>query len=156
MELASKPVARTVRRWRKRSIGLVSSGEVRDLQDKIRNYQADLQHSVDAAATAGHGLDYHPGPRSIVTWGDLAGRVESYVDESPSTLFAGAQYDRGRALLTEQDGWRDYLASPRGGAGPAPDVPAPVAVPASDVGLLGGFSGVLVAILAILVLRELH
>jgi hypothetical protein len=143
----------TRRRW---NVGIVSSDDVRELQQKIRDYEADLQHSIDTAAQQGKPLDYHPGPRSIVAWGDLAGRVETYVNESPSTLFAGSQYDRGRGILTEQDGWRDYLASQRGGLGPAPDVPSPVPVPSSDVSVFGGIGMVVAAVLGIMVLRELR
>jgi hypothetical protein len=141
----------TRRHW---NVGIVSSDDVRELQSKIRSYQSDLQHSIDAAAQEGKPLDYHPGPRSIVAWGDLSGRVETYVDESPSTLFAGSQYDCGRGLITEQDGWRDYLASQRGGIGPAPDVPSPVPVPAADVSVFGGIGMVVFAVLGIMVLRE--
>jgi hypothetical protein len=135
----------------------VGPNDVKTLQTKVHDYRAALQTSVDALATTGRPLAADNTRWSIQSWGDLVGRASSYEDESTSAinpmayLYAGAQYDRGRDLIVELDAWRDELASLN-----APNVPAAVPVPNSDLGLAGGIGFGLAAIVAILALRELR
>jgi len=144
------------RRWKRRTVGIVTQDDVRALQIKVSDYFAELQAVIADAANKGDFLPDHNEPRSVQTWADLAGRVDEYTHESPAFVFTGGQYDRGRDLVGELDGWRDYLASKREGQGPMPNVPPPLPIPHSDVSIFGGMGGILALVVAVLVLRELH
>jgi hypothetical protein len=148
-------VPRTVRRW-KRTVGIATQEDVRALQLKVADYFAELQAIIADAANKGDSLPIHNEPFSAQTWADLAGRVDEYTHEFPAFLFTGGQYDRGRDLIVELDKWRDYLASKREGQGPMANVPPPMPVPSSDVGVFGGIGVVLAVVLGILLLREVH
>lgn len=148
---------RTQRRWTAETlVGLVGPNDVKTLQTKIHDYRAALQVSVDAMAKAGNPLPHDQSQFSIQAWGDLVGRCVQFEDESTNALnplaylLSGSAYERGRELLTDLDAWRDHLAAQK-----APSVPAPVAVPGSDLGIAGGLGFALAAIVAILVLHEL-
>lgn len=147
---------RTQRTWRT-VVGLVGPNDVKALQTKVHDYRAALQVSVDAAAKAGNPLPLDQSQFSIQAWGDLVGRCSDFENESTSEInpmayiLAGSQYDRGRELIQDLDTFRDHLAAQK-----APNVPAPVAVPNSDLGFAGGLGFALAAIVAIMVLRELH
>lgn len=147
---------RTERRWRT-VVGLVGPNDVKTLQTKVHDYRSALQVSVDAMAKAGNPLPHDQSQFSIQAWGDLVGRCTQFEDESTNTInplayiLAGSAYDRGRELIADLDTWRDHLAAQK-----APQVPAPVAVPNSDLGIAGGLGFALAALVAIMVLRELH
>ena len=152
----SPPRRRYVRRWRRAAIGLVGPSDVRDIQQRVHDYRATLQGVIDRAAGSKSALPLS-GPFNIADWGDLVGRCVKYEAEGESSwnplnyLYAGTAWERGRGLVGELDSWRDELAR-RG----APDVPAPLPVPHSDVGLAGGIALALGAIVAILLIRELR
>lgn len=144
------------------AVGLVSCDDVRALQKRINSYRSALGTSIDLLKSPGvwnaatkkwesrelGGV----GPRSTPAWTALGERCSQYEEESCTLgLFAGSQFDRGRALVTELDGWRDFLASVS-----APSLPDPVPTPASDVSLAGGIGWGLAAIVAVLVLREIR
>jgi hypothetical protein len=132
-------------------VGLVSCDDVRAMQTRIKQYRDGLQASA-GKLPSDKALDYHGGERSVQAWADLVERCVRFEAESCHVgLFAGSQYDRGRELVTELDAWRDHLSSVD-----APDLPAPVPVPKSDVSLLGGVGWGLAAVIAILVLREIR
>jgi hypothetical protein len=148
-----KPRARrTVRRWRS-VVGMVGPDDVKALQARVHDYRAGLQASIDLMAKAGNPLPIDSSKYSIQAWGDEVGRCESFELESTNVvnpfahLYAGSAYDRGRTLIAELDEWRDELERRK-----APNVPAPVPVPHSDLGLAGalGLSGL--AILALVAL----
>lgn len=119
-------------------MGLVGPSDVKELQTRVHDYRASLQASIDQAAGTASALPL-TGPWSIAQWADLAGRCEQFESEGESTLnplnwlYAGSAYDRGRGLIDELDKWRDQLSKQN-----APNVPAPVPVPKSDLGLAGG------------------
>lgn len=132
-------------------MGIVSCDDVEAMQTRIHDYRESLQASM-GKMPAGKGIDYHGGEHSVQAWADLVGRCSHFEQESCFVgLFAGSQYDRGRELVKELDDWHDYLTSVD-----APDLPAPVPIPKSDVSLLGGMGWGLALVAAILVLRELH
>jgi hypothetical protein len=149
-------VRATQRRWTV-EVGLVGPNDVKVLQTKVHDYREGLQVAVNAVAAAGDPLPHDGGKFSIQAWGDLTGRAVEFEGESTSDLnplaylYAGTAYDRGRELIEELDAWRDELARKK-----APNVPAPVAVPHSDLGIAGGIGFALAALVAILALRELH
>ena len=148
-----------MRRWTPRTtvVGLVGPDDVKALQRRVHDYRASIQVSIDAAAKAGKPLALDGSQFSIQAWGDVVGRCSTFEDESTNAanpfayLYAGATYERGRQLIIELDRWRDHLESVQ-----APNVPAPVEVPHSDVGLAGGIGFGLAALVAILILRELR
>lgn len=133
---------------------MVGPAEVRDLQTKVHDYRVSLQASVDAAAGTSAALPI-TGAYNIGDWGNLVARCVAFESEGESDynplnyLLAGAAYERGRGLVGELDSWRDHLAGKN-----APNVPAPLPVPGSEVGLVGAIAWGLGAIIAILVLRE--
>jgi hypothetical protein len=152
-------MSRTQRHWHRRAlVGIVSCDDVKSMQTQTHDYRASLQASIDAAAAAGKPLAADNTPRSVQQWADLVGRTVLFENETCLVgIFAGSQFDRGRGLIGELDGWRDFLASSRGGLGPAPGLPAPVPVPASDVSLFGGIGQMgllLAAVLALVVLGK--
>ena len=132
-------------------MGIATSDDVRSLQLRISDYFAQLQAIIADAVAKGWVMPYHNEPRSAQTWADLAGRVDEYTHESPAWVFTGEQYDRGRALVTELDGWRDWLAAQK-----VPNVPAPLPVPQSELSIPGAIGLGLAAIVAIMLLREVH
>jgi hypothetical protein len=148
-------VRRTHRRW-KRTVGIVTQDDVRALQQKVNDYFTELQAVIADAANKGDALPYHNETFSAQTWADLAGRVDTYTHEYPAILFTGGQYDRGRELIEELDKWRDYLASKREGQGPMANVPPPLPVPQSEVSVFGGIGTIVLAVLGILLLREVR
>lgn len=133
-------------------VGLVGPDDVRTLQTKVHDYRVALQASVDRAAGTPAALPLS-GAGSIADWADLVGRCSSFESESESGplayLYAGSAYDRGRELISELDKWRDTLDARK-----APNVPSPIPVPHSDVGLAGGIGMVLAAVVVFMVLRE--
>lgn len=143
----------TRRRWSTRAnVGYASTEEVAALQTKVHDYAAQLQAVIDAQAAAGKGLDIHGGPHSIQAWGDLAGRVAAFVSQPPAHFFTGGQWELGRGLVTELDGWRDYLASVG-----APNVPDPVPVPQAQTSLLeAGGTGIGLGLALLVGLLLLH
>lgn len=138
--------------WHAPTVGLVGPDDVKTLQTKVHDYRASLQASVDAAAGTPAALPL-TGVWSIASWGDVVGRCTQFENESTSGplayLYAGSAYDRGRELITELDKWRDQLATHN-----APNVPAAVPVPSSDLGLAGGIGMVLVAVVVFMAWRE--
>jgi hypothetical protein len=148
-------VRRTVRRWHS-VVGLVGPNDVRDLQTKVQTYHEAILASVDSWVRAGNKLPAD-GKYGQGAWDSLTKREESFLAESVAEwnplayLMAGSAYDRGRELIAEMDGWRDELARLK-----APNVPDPVPVPHSDLGIAGGLGFALVAIVAILALREMR
>jgi hypothetical protein len=145
---------RTERRWRT-VIGLVGPTDVAALQQKVAHYRALLEESIAAAAKAGNALPSDSSQFSQKAWVDQVARCSAFEEESTANinplayLYAGAAYDRGRTLITELDAWRDELERRK-----APNVPAAVPVPASDLGIAGGMGFALAAVVAILLLRE--
>lgn len=143
---------RTVRRWH-HVVGLVGPNEVKDLQRRVHDYHTKIIASHDGLQKAKPGTI--PALREH-DWVDLGMRIIAFEDENWTAwnpmnyVFAGAAYDRGRGLIEELDTWRDQLA-----AWDAPDVPAPLPVPHSDLGLAGGLGFALAAVVAIMVMREL-
>jgi len=140
-------------------VGLVGPSDVKELQTRVHDYRASLQASIDQAAGTASALPL-TGVWSVAAWADLVGRCEQFESEGESTLnplnwlYAGSAYDRGRGLIDELDKWRDQLAKQN-----APNVPAPVPVPKSDLGLAGGLGGlgVLAALVVVLLLaKEAH
>lgn len=143
---------RTRRRWRAVGVdGITTSDDIVALQLSVKDYQSQLQAVIADAIAKGWEMPYHNEPRSAQTWADLASRVDEYVHEEPAWVFTGGQYDRGRAFVSELDGWRDWLAAQK-----VPNVPAPLPVPATEVSIPGAIGWGLAAIVAILALRELH
>jgi hypothetical protein len=147
---------RTERRW-KTDVGLVGPDDVKALQAKVHDYRNALQASVDAVAAAGNPLPHDQSKFSIQAWADLVGRCVGFEGETTSGynpfayLYAGSAYDRGRELIVELDAFRDELANRQ-----APNVPAPMPVPHSELGIAGGIGFALAALVAILALRELR
>lgn len=135
---------------------MVGPADVKDLQTKVHDYRTSLQASVDKAAGTGAALPL-TGPYNVGDWGNLVGRCVQFESEGQSDLnplnylLAGSAYDRGRALIGELDSWRDELARKS-----APNVPAPLPVPNSQVDMVSAIGWGLAAIVAILVLRELR
>ncbi len=131
--------------------------DVKTLQTKIHDYRGQLQASIDAAARAGSPIASDGSQWSVQNWGDLVGRCTQFENEGTSDwnplayIYAGSAYDRGRELIAELDGWRDALAQHK-----APNVPDPIPVPNSDLGLAGGIGYLAAAVVAFMVLRELH
>lgn len=136
-------------------MGYVSCDDVRAMQKQINSYRSDLGTSIDLLKSPGlfnkdsgkwesHELG-NLGPRSVLAWRDLGDRCSQFEEESCYVgVFAGTQYDRGRKLLTELDGWRDYLSSIS-----APSLPDPVEVPKSDVSILSAAGGVMPLLLIV-------
>jgi hypothetical protein len=147
---------RTQRRWRT-VVGLVGPTDVAALQQRVAHYRQMLEDSIAAAAKAGTQLPTDSSQYSQKAWVDQVARASAFEQESTSNinpfayLYAGAAYDRGRVLIQELDGWRDELARLK-----APNVPAPIPVPQSDLGIAGGMGFALAALVAILALRELR
>ena len=147
------PAARTHRRWT-RVVGIVTPTDVKTLQTKVRDYHAQLQASVDRAAGTASALPL-AGDFSVAAWGDLAGRVSRFLDESTSEVnplayvHAGSAYDEGRDLVTELDRWRDELAR-RG----APAVPAAMPIPKTELGLGEGLGLAAVLLAALFLWHE--
>ena len=133
---------------------MVGPDDVRVLQDKIATYRFALQGSINL--TPAPGLP-EQGVFSQTAWLDLVERCKAFEAEGASSynpfayLYSGTQYERGRQLIIELDKWRDELANRK-----APNVPEPVPVPHSDIGLAGGLGFALAAIVAVLALRELR
>jgi hypothetical protein len=151
------------RRYRRRwyvhgsAVGLVSCDDVKAMQTSIATYRAELQASMAGLIAKGWSMPYHNEAKSSQTWADLVGACVGFEGESCLVgLFAGTQYDRGRQLITELDAWRDWLAAQKAPSGATADVPEPVPVPKSDVGLAGGLGMALAAVIVIMVLHELH
>ena len=143
---------RTVRTWHS-VVGLVGPSEVKDLQRRVHDYHTKIIASHDGLQKA------DPSKISAMReheWTDLGMRIIAFEDENWTAwnpmnyVFAGAAYDRGRGLIEELDTWRDQLA-----AWKAPDVPDPLPVPHSDLGLAGGLGFALAAVVAIMLMREL-
>jgi hypothetical protein len=146
---------RVRRRW---TVGILTCEDVQDLQKRINAYRVGLEDSIDALP-ADRKLS-GVGPRSQQAWTALRDRCNTYEDETCwagalGPLFVGSQFDRGKALVTELDGWRDYLASL---AVPAvtSTLPAPIPTPKSDVSLFGAVEnvGLLLAGIAVLYLLK--
>ena len=151
------------RRYRRRwyvhgsAVGLVSCDDVRAMQKGIADQRDELQTAMAGLIGKGWTMPYHNEARSSQTWADLVGQCSGFEQESCYIgLFAGTQYDRGRQLVTDLDGWRDWLAAQKAPSGEVADVPAPVPIPKSDVGLAGGIGLALAAVVAIVLLHELH
>jgi hypothetical protein len=143
-------------------VGLVSCDDVQDLQKQVNTYRTRLGDSIDALTSPGvwnkATSKWEPrplgnvGPHGATAWRDLGDRASHFEEESCILgIAAGSQFDRGRALITELDGWRDYLASIE-----APELPAPVVVPHADVSIFGGVSIGLALVLGFLLLHEFH
>jgi hypothetical protein len=113
-------VAERVRRtW---VVGIATCDDVVLLQKQVNTYRNALSDSWDALPADQKGTT---GPHGSIALTALGERCSLFEEESCLLgIFAGAQMDRGRALITELDGWRDWLSS----AG-APSLPAPVVVP---------------------------
>jgi len=146
--------ARTRRTWR--VVGIVTPDDVKAMQSKVATYQATLQGVVDALTKAGKPLVTDQSQWSASAWSDLGTRVAAFQARTQEAwnpidyLSSGSLYEQGRALITEQDGWRDELARRN-----APNVPPPLAVPKSDLGLAGGVSLLALAALGVfLFLRD--
>jgi hypothetical protein len=136
-------------------VGIVTQDEVRALQTKVSDYFQQLNAVIAQESAKGDFLPHHNEQFSAQTWADLAGRVAEYTAESPSLIFTGGQWDRGRELIEQLDKWRDYLASSRGGQGPMPNVPAPMPVPQSEVSVFGGgLATIALVVLAIVMLKK--
>lgn len=150
---------------------MVSCDDVRALQKQVNAYHAALDDSIAQMHSPGiynaqtgtwEARDLGgTGERSSIVWRDLLDRCSQYEEESCTIgLFAGSQFDRGRALIVELDGWRDWLAGQRAATNPQTQstwtVPAPVAVPQSDVGIAGGLAWAAAAVIGILLLREMR
>lgn len=137
-------------------MGLVGPADIKTLQRKVHDYRAQLQASVDRAAGTPAALPL-TGEFSVAAWGDLAGECEAFEEESASEanplayLYAGSAYDRGRALIDRLDKWRDFMAGQK-----MPNVPPPIPVPQSDLGLTGTVGLGLALVAAIFLLRELR
>lgn len=138
-------------------IGLVGPNDVKTLQTKVHDYRVQLQTSIDAAARAGKPIPSDNSKFSVQNWADVVGRCTLFEDENTSDwnplawITSGSAYDRGRDLIAELDTWRDALAAMQ-----TPNVPDPLPVPHSDLGLAGGIGYLAAAIVAFMVLRELH
>jgi len=114
---------RVRRRW---VVGLVSCDDVRALQKQVNTYRSALGDSWDGLPADKKGTS---GPHGSIAFSALGERCSLFEEESCTLgILAGSQMDRGRALITELDTWRDWLASVK-----APDLPAPVVTPKSDV-----------------------
>ena len=147
----------TDRRWHPPNVvGMVGPHDVEDLQLKVKTYHEALLVALDAWVRAGNKLPDDNSTWSSQAWDALSSREASFEAESMAGwnplayLYAGASYERGRELIDELDKWRDHFAEQK-----MPDVPNPVPVPHSDVGLAGGLGFALAAVVAILVLREM-
>lgn len=149
----------TQRRWR--SIGGVTSpADVQTLQTSVKEYHSTLLPLVLAASGANK-LAPAPDPKgfSIVDWQSVDSAVADFLAEDFGTggsdlnpldyLSAGGAYDRGRALVTRLDTWRDKLAA----LGIA-NVPAALPVPNTSTDLLGSTTTILVLVAAVLLLKD--
>lgn len=131
---------RVRRRW---VVGIVSCDDIKALQLRINQYRSALGTSFEQLPADQKGTT---GPHGELAWKALTDRCAQYENEECYLgLFAGSQFDRGRALVTELDGWRDWLASIK-----APSLPEPVPVPHAQASLFGATAnmGVLLAVLA--------
>jgi hypothetical protein len=139
---------------------VISCDDVHALQKRINGYRTDLATSIDLLNSPGlyskETDKYEPrplgnlGPRSAVAWRDVMDRCNQFEEEACVVgLFASKQFDRGRDLVTELDGWRDYLATIQ-----APSLPTPVEVPHSSLDLLGAAGWGLAALIVLLLVRE--
>jgi hypothetical protein len=145
--------SRTRRSW---NVGIVSCDDVTQIQARVNAYRTQLEDSIDQlpADRKLGGVGAH----STQAWMALRERCNLFEEESCTLgLFAGSQYDRGRGLIEELDGWRDYLATP---AVSAPNLPDPVSVPKSDVSLFSAagdtMTNVLLLAIGFFVVRELR
>lgn len=141
----------TRRRW---NVGLVGPSDVRDLQRKVRPYFDALEQAITKLQPP---LPLDQSTFSGQAWVQTSERTAAFLNEEMTSdlnplayILAGSAYERGRQVIDNLDGWRDYLSSRK-----APNVPDPVPVPHADLGLAGGIGFALAAIVAILVLRDL-
>lgn len=128
--------ARVHRTW---VVGVVTCADVVALQSKVNTYRTAIEDALDALPADAKG---NTGPHGMPAWMGLRERCNLFEEETCTLgLFAGGQHDRGAALISELDGWRDWIAATneivkQKGGTPAP-LPDPVAVPKSDVSWLG-------------------
>jgi len=118
------------------------------MQDYLVNQRDELQNSVDAAARAGKPVD----SPHLVTWGNLAGAIESYSLESYASFSSDSQYARGTSLSSQLDTFRSYLVSISAPNIP-PVTPPPPVKPAP--GLLDEGMSILELVALVMILREL-
>ncbi len=149
----NRAVRPTVRTWKK-VVGMVGPDDIRDLQTKVTSYHGQILVALDNLRRAGTNLPTS-GKFTDAAWDELTKREEAFNAESSSELnplaylYAGSAYDRGRAILTELDAWRDELDSLK-----APGVPPPVEVPGADFGIAGGYGMLLLVAVALYAMRE--
>jgi len=149
-------VARVRRRRRRRLVvgAVITSGDVKALQDRVARYRVQLLQTAEAVrAASSRGFD-PTGAHSEGQWEADQLDALHWVSEDPAYLFAEAQYARGRDVLANLDQWRDFFA---GLDVPSSVVPQPIPVPSpgsSDV--FGSLEGMGLLLLAFMALRELR
>lgn len=152
---------RTRRVW-SHVIGLVGPNDVKDLQQKVQTYHEQLLVALTDLTTAwGSGPQATGAPLPTTgkftqaTWDAMTAREEAFLAVSVNELNplawvdAANAYEQGRALIGELDAWRDELASLK-----APNVPAPIDIPASKTSLFGDISTGLMLVFGIMLLHE--
>ena len=134
-------------------VGMVGPADVRDLQTRVRSYFSALEQSVAAVKPP---LPLDQSAFSGQAWVRMSERVGVFLNESVDSdwnpiayIYAGATYERGRQIIDDLDKWRDQLATLK-----APNVPAPLPVPNSDIGLAGGIGIVAAAIVVFMLLKN--
>jgi hypothetical protein len=132
-------------------VGMVGPTDVRDLQARVRSYFSALEQSVASVK-----LPLDQSAFSGQAWVRMSERVGQFLNEEATNdwnplahIYAGAAYERGRVIIDDLDKWRDQLATLK-----ATNVPAPLPVPHSDIGLAGGLGFVAAAVVILMLLRN--
>jgi hypothetical protein len=138
-------------------VGLVSCDDVHALQAQVTAYRGQLVTVSATLQTNGWMFPGDDPAHSAQAWVQLGNACDAYADESCTlSLFAGSQFDRGRALITQLDAWRDFYAQQKAPRGAPVAIPAPVVAPKSDVGVFDELGPALIVVGLFLLWREFH
>jgi hypothetical protein len=117
----------------------------------VNTYRSALSDSWDQLPADQKGAT---GPHGSIALTALGEKCSLFENESCYLgILAGSQMDRGRALISELDTWRDWLSSVN-----APSLPAPVVVPHAQASVFEAAADAIpmavVALIAFLLLRK--
>ncbi len=125
---------------------MVTSDDVRQLQDEVAAYQTQLALAVEALKPPLSASD-------DAKWTALAKRAINFAGRDATIIDATEAYNTGRAVLTDLNTFRAYLAT----LSPTLPLPSSSPVPAPASGdLFGEGMGIAEMLVFYLVLRELR